>query len=86
MIKKLGPSHSNLAVVLHLGKSSKLAPSVGSFSKKIFHNVMLDGIDSVNFPKCKTIAKIHLLKYQILTFGSDCFVGLEVRTLVTLLM
>ena len=81
MIKKLGPSHSNLVVVLHLGKSSKLAPSVGSFSKKIFHNVMLDGIDSVI-----AIAKIHLLKYQILTFGSDCFVGLKVITLVTLLM
>ena len=77
MVKK----HSNLAVVLCLGKSSKSAPSVGSFSKKIFHNVMLDGIDSVI-----AIAKIHLLKYQILTFGSDCFVGLKVITLVTLLM
>ena len=55
-------------------------------TKKTFHNVMQDGADSVNFSKCKIIAMIYLLNYEILTFGSDCFVGLKVITLVTLLM
>ena len=46
----------------------------------------VDGVNFDNFFKCKTIGKIHLLRCQILAFNPNCFVGLEVQSLVTLQM
>ena len=49
--------------------------------KKI--DLSLDGFNSGNYTKCKTIDPTQLLKFQILMFTSNSFVGLEFRTLVT---
>ena len=60
-------------------KADSLASS--HFFYSLSHSI--DGVGSDIFIKCKTTTKTSLFKHKIITFISDCFVGLEVRTLVS---
>ena len=55
---------------------------MGRFVKDVKY-LILDGVDSGKYPKCKTIDLTTLLRFQIFAVNSNSFAGLEFRTLVT---
>ena len=76
---KLNPSNSNWYGFWEIIKSEHHL-LVALF--KDIPYLILDGVDFGTFSKCKTIENTNLHKCQILSFNSNCFVGLEVRSLV----
>jgi hypothetical protein len=68
---------------MSMGRFGKVwVSSFQFFQLPSLQELPIDGDKSGNFPKCKTTAKTNLLKFQIVTFKSNSFVGLMVITLV----